>query len=190
MTDTNSTLEGLRTEKQRRIDTIAQIRKYGFENILPLPQIVGCGHQSSGKSSILKAPAKIPFPKNDNLCTKVSTEVNLQHEPKDKLTVKVIPNNTQPLDKQKKIKSFSKSVINFEEWPIIIDATIKVISISDNKSISGKAFAIDTLSIKIKGPNQPQVTLVNIPGLISSATKRVSDSNIAMVADITDNYIS
>jgi hypothetical protein len=52
------------------------------------------------------------------------------------------------------------------------------------------AFARDVLSIEIEGPSRPQLTLVDIPGLIANATKGVTDADVKMVAEITDHYIS
>lgn len=52
------------------------------------------------------------------------------------------------------------------------------------------AFARDVLSIEIEGPSRPQLTLVDIPGLIANATKGVTDADVEMVAEITDHYIS
>ena len=46
------------------LDTVAKIRKCGLESILSLPQLVVCGDQSTGKSSVLEALTEIPFPRN------------------------------------------------------------------------------------------------------------------------------
>lgn len=54
---------------------------------------------------------------------------------------------------------------------------------------AGGAFAKDTLSIEIAGPDRPQLTLVDIPGLIQSSTKGVSETDVAMVGEITGRYI-
>ena len=63
----------------------------------------------------------------------------------------------------------------------------------DEDSESGPqpgAFTRDVLSIEIRGPSRPQLTLVDIPGLIANATKGVTDADVKMVAEITDRYIS
>lgn len=63
--NTNSSLEDLQTEEQRRVlDTVSKVRKCGLESVLSLPQIVVCGDQSSGKSSVLEALTEIPFPRS------------------------------------------------------------------------------------------------------------------------------
>ncbi|KAL2043237.1 hypothetical protein N7G274_004297 [Stereocaulon virgatum] len=53
-----------------------------------------------------------------------------------------------------------------------------------------KAFARDVLSIEIEGPSRPQLTLVDIPGLIQTDTKGVTKSDVELVAEITDQYIT
>ena len=68
------------------LDVVDQIRKCVLESIIPLPQLVVCRDQSAGKSSILEALTKIPFPRNDNLCTRFATEIILRRAPVDSLS--------------------------------------------------------------------------------------------------------
>jgi len=189
--DDKPKLSGLQTEDQRRIlDAITQIRKCGLEGVLSLPQIVVCGDQSAGKSSVMEALTGIPFPRNDNRCTRFATEISLRHETEHKLTVKVIPDSDRPLEAQEKIAQFSQSITDFADLPGIIDAAMEVMGIANPGGTPDRAFAKDTLSVHLEGPGQPHVTLVDIPGLISSQTKGVSDRDIAIVAEITEHYIS
>lgn len=43
------------------------------------------GDQSSGKSSVLQAITRLPFPVDDGLCTRFPTEVSLQRAPVESL---------------------------------------------------------------------------------------------------------
>ncbi|KAI1357413.1 interferon-induced GTP-binding protein Mx [Xylaria arbuscula] len=185
-----STLGELQTAEQRQIlDTITQLRKCGLDTILSLPQLVVCGDQSAGKSSLLEALTEIPFPRNDNLCTRFTTEINLRCEPTEKLTIKIIPDGSRSEDEQKTINAFSMSIANFEELPGIMETAKKVMGIAEHDSTPSPAFSKDTLRIDVEGPMRPQLTLVDIPGLIQSTTKGVTETDIDIVAAITDHYI-
>lgn len=183
---TSPSLEKLQTDEQRRVlDTVSQVRKCGLESVLSLPQIVVCGDQSAGKSSVLEALTEIPFPRDDNLCTRFATEICLRRDSVNSLTVRIIPDGDRPQKKQEEIRKYSETITNFADLPRIMNKAREVMDIS----YGGSAFAKDTLSIEICGPQRPQLTLVDIPGLIQTSTKGVSDSDVAMVAQITDHYI-
>lgn len=188
-----SSLEDFQTDEQRRVlDTVAQVRKCGLESILSLPQLVVCGDQSVGKSSVLEALTEIPFPRNDNLCTRFATEIILRRANANSLTIKLIPDSKRPANEQAKIKAFEKSITNFNELPNITNAAMAVMDIGDNSTSGSKprAFAKDVLSIEIEGPSRPQLTLVDIPGLIQTDTKGVTKADVELVGDITDQYIT
>ncbi|KAN0108674.1 dynamin family protein-like protein [Hyaloscypha variabilis] len=190
---TTSSLEDLQTDEQRRIlDTVAQVRKCGLESILSLPQLVVCGDQSAGKSSVLEALTEIPFPRSDNLCTRFATEIILRRAPSDFLTIKVIPDEQRPVHEQNSIKTFEESITNFDDLPKIMGLAMKVMGMDADSETDTPlgAFARDVLSITIEGPSRPQLTLVDIPGLIANATKGVTEADVKMVTEITDHYIS
>ena len=190
--DITTSLEDLQTEEQRRVlDTVAQVRKCGLESILSLPQLVVCGDQSSGKSSVLEALTEIPFPRNDNLCTRFATEISLRRATNDSLTIKIIPDSRRPSSEQASIKEFQESITDFSELPRIMDAAKAAMDKDNNSTFASvtKAFAKDVLSIEIGGPTRPQLTLVDIPGLIHTHTKGVTDADVGLVVEITDQYI-
>ena len=189
--DINSSLEDLQTDEQRQIlDTVAQVRKCGLESILSLPQLVVCGDQSAGKSSVLEALTEIPFPRNDNLCTRFATEIVLRRANTNSLTIKIIPDSKRPANEQTPFKAFKESITNFVELPLIISAAMDVMGIGDLASGSkSRASARDILSIEIEGPSRPQLTLVDIPGLIQTGTKGITKADVELVGEITDQYI-
>ena len=189
--DITSSLEDLQTDEQRRVlDTVAQVRKCGLESILSLPQLVVCGDQSAGKSSVLEALTEIPFPRNDNLCTRFATEVILRRANTNTLTIKIIPDPKRPVNEQIPFKAFKESITNFDELPRIMDAATTIMDIGAGTSgPKSNAFARDVLSIEIEGPSRPQLTLVDIPGLIHTATKGITEADVQLVGEITEQYI-
>ena len=191
--NTTSSLEELQTDEQRRVlDTVAQVRKCGLESILSLPQLVVCGDQSAGKSSVLEALTEIPFPRNDNLCTRFATEIILRRATINCLTIKVIPDTERPSGEQASIGAFRESITDFAELPDIMNKAMTLMGLNNASTSNSKsrAFAKDVLSIEIDGPSRPQLTLVDIPGLIQTETKGVTKADVDLVAEITDQYIS
>ena len=190
--DINSSLEDLQTEEQRRVlDTVAQVRKCGLESILSLPQLVVCGDQSAGKSSVLEALTEIPFPRNDNLCTRFATEIILRRATTNSLTIKTIPDTKRLASEQSSLQGFKESITNFDELPRIMSAATAVMDVGGPQKAGSeaRAFARNVLSIEIEGPSRPQLTLVDIPGLIHTETKGVTKADLETVAEITDIYI-
>jgi len=64
----------LDAKQTKLFDTIDKLRELDVNRELDLPQLVVCGIQSSGKSSVLEAITRIAFPRNKELCTKFVTE--------------------------------------------------------------------------------------------------------------------
>lgn len=188
--NTNESLEALQSDEQRRIlDTVAEVRKCGLEGILALPQLVVCGDQSAGKSSVMEALTEIPFPRNDNLCTRFATEITLRYSTMESLTIKIIPGDERTPAQQDGLKAFTEYITDFSELPKIMSKAMKAMGIG-NSSDQSRAFASDVLSIEIEGPNRPQLTLVDLPGIIQSETKVATQTDVKLVAEITDRYIA
>lgn len=185
-------LDQFQTEEQRHVlDTVAQIRKSGLEGVLSLPQLVVCGDQSAGKSSILEALTEIPFPRNDNLCTRFATEITLRRAPVETLSIRIIPAASRPAAEQVVIKAFSETITDFAELPTVMTKAMSLIGLASDSTadLPARAFARDVLTIEIEGPTRPQLTLVDVPGLIQTETKGVTKQDRETVAEITDFYI-
>ena len=150
-----TSLEALQSDEQRLVlDTVAQVRKCGLESILALPQLVVCGDQSAGKSSVLEALTEIPFPRNDELCTRFPTEIIMRRSIADSLTVKVIPDDERPSVEKESIQAFAETITDFEELPTIMDKAMTVMGIGGIGSQSS-AFARDILSVEMKDHPDP-----------------------------------
>jgi len=83
------------------------------------------------------------------------------------------------------MESFSESITDLNELPRIMNKAMNAMGIIDGRI----AFAEDILSITIQGPDRPQLTLVDIPGVIQSSTKGVSERDVIRSLEITKRYI-
>lgn len=188
----STALDEIQTKEQRRVlDTVAQLRKCGCDGELELPQIVVCGDQSSGKSSVIEALTGVKVPTSDNLCTRFATEISLRRANIDSLSIKINPSKSRSASERVTINKFEATIADFSELPGIIEKAKAVMGLSRSSEggPSSRSFARDVLSITIEGPQCPHLTIIDIPGLIKNATKGQSQDDVNIVAEITDHYI-
>lgn len=187
MADPN--LEDLENDEMRAlVDAVHSLRDAGLEDILQLPQIVVCGYQSCGKSSVLESITEIPFPRNEGMCTRFPTTITLRRSDKDSTTVKIIPDPKRPDEKSVRLRSYSKSLTRFSQLPKIIDEVTEMASPSVSKAET-LAFSRNVLSVEVSGPNWPNLTVVDLPGLIRVANDQQNREDISMINDVVDSYM-
>ena len=151
-------LDSLHGEGQRKIlDLVDDLRRTGLNSVLQLPQIVVCGDQSAGKSSVLEAISEIPFPRKENFCTRFATEIILRRSAATTIKVRITPDETRPAHKQKELEAFSDTIQHFKELPNIIDLATTAMGIDTEPGSEGNGIARDVLSIEISGPTRPHL---------------------------------
>ena len=84
---------GLQTaEHEELLNIVDTLRSQGISRYgVDLPQLIVCGDQSSGKSSVLEAISGLQFPTKDNLCTRFATELILRRGPNPCVNVSITP---------------------------------------------------------------------------------------------------
>jgi Dynamin family len=56
------------------LEVMGKLRVFDVDHEFSLPQLVVCGEQSAGKSSVLEAISGIPFPRKGSQCTRFVTQ--------------------------------------------------------------------------------------------------------------------
>lgn len=167
------------------LDAIDRLRLKGLHHYVNIPQIVVCGDQSSGKSSVLEALSHIRFPAKDNLCTRFATEVILRRTSDVRTDVSIIPSTTRSEEERIQLARFSYPDLSLEDVPSVIESAKRAMGLDTNV----RAFSDDILRIESCGPEQPQLTLVDLPGLIHSENKMQSTSDVELVSKLVTRYI-
>ncbi|QPG94737.1 hypothetical protein C2857_006874 [Epichloe festucae Fl1] len=172
-------LSQLGREQKALLDTIDGLRGLGVE-LDTLPQIIVVGDKSSGKSSVLEAISRIPFPVKSGLCTRSPTELVLRTAAEPRFAVRLRSQNGG------RDAPFHKELATKDDLPSIIEEAKEEMGIG----VGTKDFSDETLNIEISGPDLPHLTLVDLPGLYRTETKDESDEGIEMVRSLAKRYMS
>lgn len=164
---------------QRRLNQIDKVRARGIGEHIALPQLVVCGDQSAGKSSVLEGITRIPFPRNDGLCTKFATEIILRHSQSEHIFIhaSIIPHSSRVVEDALQLVKYHRELSGYEQLPEVIQEVSKLMG------VEGPSFAADVLRIEVNGPTGLHLTVVDLPGLISG-----SDDN-QIVESLVDGYL-
>ena len=179
-------LNGLCSKDQLELlDSIDSLRSQGISHYVSLPQIIVCGDQSSGKSSVLEAISGVSFPVKSNLCTRFPTELVLRKTSHVGVSVSIVPHHSRSESEQLSLSSFQEDLDGFDGLPNLIERAKAAMAISTH----GRAFSKDLLRVEVSGPDRPHLTIVDLPGLIHSETKQQSASDVELVQDVVRAYM-
>jgi GTPase SAR1 family protein len=173
-------------DHSKLLDIIDLLRSQGVSHYVPLPQIIVCGDQSSGKSSVLEAVSGVRFPTKDNLCTRFATELILRRGVKANVAVGITPGNDRSDEEKATLARFKVPDARIEDFPSLIEAAKKAMGINAGT----KAFSNDILKVEVTGPSQPHLTLVDLPGLIHAENKQQSSSDVELVSSLVQHYMA
>jgi len=173
------------TDQLELLDSIDHLRLQGINNYVSLPQIIVCGDQSSGKSSVLEAISGVSFPVKSNLCTRFPTELVLRRAQHVGANVSIVPHESRGESEREALRGFQESLEGFDGLPKVIDSAKLAMGITTH----GKAFSKDILRIEITGPDRPHLTIVDLPGLIHSETKHQTASDVELIQDVVQGYM-
>ena len=172
-------------DQLKLLDEIDKLRSQGISHYVSLPQLIVCGDQSSGKSSVLEAISGISFPSKDNLCTRFATEVILRKAAAISVSVRIVPSQTRSESECSRLMQFSEMLEDLKEFPAVVEKAKTAMGISETTS----AFSNDVLRVEISGPDRPSLTIVDLPGLIHSENKLQSSADVTLVWEMVRGYM-
>lgn len=184
-----SSFDALQTKEQvQLLNTVDALRTCGLDGIISLPQLVVCGDQPSGKSSVLEAITEIPFPRKENLCTRFATELVLRRSRIVHASAQIIPDKNRSQVEQDSLQKQQLSLLNLSQLPALIDKATRLMGLDDGSN--KQAFSRDILRIVIEGPERPALTLVDLPGLIHSENRSQTAEDVQIISKLVEQYIS
>ena len=169
-------------EQIQLLDDIDKLRSDGIQHHqISLPQLVVCGDQSSGKSSVLEAVSNVKFPVDEGTCTRFAMELALRRSSDKKATATITPGKNTSTDRQRRLAAFNRSDVGLSDVPALIAEARNEMGL-----VGDEAICDDVLRLEVTGPDLPHLTLVDLPGLIADAK---DSKDIALVEDMVKRYM-
>ena len=152
----------------------------GVHKHLPLPQIAVMGDQSSGKSSVLEALSGIAFPRGTGCVTRCPTQLNMRNGSVWKATIScpALPEYVQTFSEQERCNI---SVA-------ILDITDKLTEGNKDKFPDWKNEK-NYILIELVTPTAPELTIIDLPGIVRTATDGQSEDVIATIDSMLNHFL-
>jgi len=175
----------LSSEHRDLLDIIDKLRSGGITRWVNLPEIIVCGDQSSGKSSVLEAISGMSFPTKDNLCTRFATELILRRANNTSINISLNPDPARPEAEQLRLRSQKFDLSEPVDLGKAVDTA------KDAMGLGGttKGFSKDILRIELCGPTQPHLTMVDLPGLFKAGNREQSEQDAKLVKELVMGYM-
>ncbi|ROV88112.1 hypothetical protein VSDG_09370 [Cytospora chrysosperma] len=201
MGSTQENVEGL--GHQALLDKIDKLRELNVGTMVSLPQLVVVGDQSSGKSSVLESLTGFSFPRAAGLCTRYATQITCRRELQRSISITIIPGpNANDVLKQrlKRFRRYVDDPIDTQNFASIFEEASRAMGIRSGAGVSDDeeededydliTFSEDILKIEISGPDQPALTVIDVPGIFRTATPGLTtDNDISLVTSMVKNYM-
>ncbi|CAH2219119.1 interferon-induced GTP-binding Mx1-like isoform X1 [Pelobates cultripes] len=130
------------------IDLIDSLRALGVEKDLALPAIAVIGDQSSGKSSVLEALSGVSLPRGSGIVTRCPLELKLCKGKTD----------------SEWSGKISYLTIN-QELQSPSEVEKEIMKAQDAMAGSGNGISSDSISLEVRSPDVPDLTLIDLPGI-------------------------
>lgn len=196
MAERASALEGttlhqlISNDDSQLLDAIDELRSLGIGRLLEgkgLPQIVVCGDQSSGKSSVLEALTRVHFPTKSSTCTSFPTELRLRREQQSRVTCRIKCGPRVDPKTAKRLSEFSQSFDTAEDFADLVTGARRAMSEnSDDKA----EFFDHVLEVEIMGPKLVPLTLVDLPGVIHYSNAPSGSRDVELINDLVGRYMA
>lgn len=174
-------------EQAELLDAVDRLRREDIDADISIPQIVVCGDQSSGKSSLLEAIAQVPFPAGSGATTLFATEVVLRHAQTFSIEVSIEPDAKRDIAEQQHLRAFKTDIktLGRDDFLAMYQSASKYLQDFEPE----RCFWYDRLRAEISGPDQPHLTLVDLPGLIRTKTDKQRDEDVPAIESLAKSYL-
>ena len=182
--------ELLTSNQTALLDLIDKLRNHNVGDIIDFPQIIVCGDQSSGKSSVLEAISRVSFPKDSAVCTLFPTELALRRGPTRKVKLQLRPSPKRTDQEVKEFKQLDYEMNNIDEFPKLVKIAKAILYAAAGIDASTSSFFADTLHVEVTDPHWPLLTLVDLPGIIAAANPEQREEDVDIPWQLCSQYMA
>ena len=122
------------------------------------------------------------------LCTRFATEIILRRDSTTEIKVSLIPGPFRSAEEEKRLRAFQHDLTSYDDLPGLVARAQETMSYSTTRS--GMTFSQDVLRIEVSGPKQPQLSIVDLPGIIQAGTDEITNEDISLVENLVMSYIN
>ncbi|ODA80261.1 hypothetical protein RJ55_03219 [Drechmeria coniospora] len=175
---------------------IDKLRELNVGSMIPLPQLVVVGDQSSGKSSVLESMTGFSFPRAAGLCTRYATQITCHRHPIKSVRVSIIPRPDADDTLKSQLLEFERCTTELDNdalTEIFHEANLAmgIRMTADDKKDGLAAFSQDILKIEVHGPDQSHMTVIDVPGIFRVPTAGLTaEADIVLVENMVKSYMS
>ncbi|KAG5178451.1 Mgm1-like protein [Tribonema minus] len=181
-TQINKLDEAIERDVRPFLDLIDTLRSHGVQEETPLPQIAVMGDQSSGKSSVLEALSGISFPRGSGLVTRCPVQLVMKRARAGeawRASARVAWSNSA------RAQPPAAGAVASPE--ALADVIAQLMAAACDATANG--FSTDSLVVEVRAPECPDLTLVDLPGIVRTAVAGQSDAVIPEVSALIDAYL-
>jgi GTPase SAR1 family protein len=182
--------ELLTSNQTALLDLIDKLRNHDVSDIIDFPQIIVCGDQSSGKSSVLEAISRVSFPKDSSVCTLFPTELALRRGPTRKVKVQLRPSPKRTDKEVREFKQWDYETNNIDEFPNLVKQAKAGLYAATGIDPTTSSFFADTLHVEVTDPHWPLLTVVDLPGIISAANPEQKEEDVDIPWQLCSQYMA
>jgi GTPase SAR1 family protein len=171
------------------LDTIDKLRSHGVSQYIKLPQIIVCGNQSSGKSSVLEAISRISFPHGKEVCTTFPTELALRRDSNPSVKIQLKPSSSRTESEKVFIDNYPIRTGGIEDFESLVNGAKNHLRKTLTKDQKTDSVFEDVLHVEVTNPNWPPLSLVDLPGLILSPNPQQTSEDVTIVDNLVEKYM-
>ncbi|CAM9610022.1 unnamed protein product [Chrysoparadoxa australica] len=171
----SSLAEGIQKSVKPWLTLVDELSTFTHSSEVSLPQICVMGDQSSGKSSVLEALSGIPFPRGSGLVTRCPIRLSMKKGAQGQQWRAVI---TTSKDTTTEMEASTPEHLT----EVLEEQTNKLTQ-------SSGGFSTDIINVKLTSPDAPDLTVVDLPGIIRTATAGQDPRAIQQVNSLIESYL-